>query len=217
MFGMKKALNIYRHGNKFGVPRDVVAKLAQPDERTPDYAELQSRKHNLVFLYGNEMKGGRESFKGVEPLYTDVYTKDSYIMLKVREGEKATPVVLDPPDYHFVAGPIKRMPRAVVKGELFQLTAQEIATLDKLRVNGVQFKRIRVKIDVEHYTISEHAKEELRMSEPLYHSKRVHMYFGETEFFSFAKIDPKSISLFKQREHNDDYVSRYYYSPEDRG
>jgi gamma-glutamylcyclotransferase (GGCT)/AIG2-like uncharacterized protein YtfP len=219
MLGLYRKL---RYGNKFGVPKSVVEKLMTPNLVTPDMAELQARKFNLVFLYGNEMKGCREAIKDVQPLYgadVGVHTTDPYVMIKVRENAKVTPVVLEPPNYHLVAGTVKRMPKATIRGELFQLTANEIAELDKLRGNGKIYTRVRVKITVPHHTLTNHAIGRERvtmMSEQLRFDKRVHMYLGNYEFFSFAKIDAKSAKLLKTRDDNSNYVSRYFYGPEDR-
>lgn len=227
MFGLKKLLR----GNSVGMPKELVERLKTPPKFTPDGAELQNRKHNLVLLYGNEMNGGRDTNVEVKPLYKDVFTADPFVMVKVRQGEKVAPVVLPPPEllmrtkktkvYAYDSIPkaiggshLTRLPPAPIKGELYQLTDGEVESLDKHYENTVVFDRIRVKVRVEHYAISKH-DHEARISEPLFFGKRVFMYVARLEALARMTVSLNSIQLYKHREHNQIYEPRYYYSPQD--
>lgn len=229
-----KLLNRLRHGNEVGIPKDAMKRLTTRPEHTPDAAELESRRYNLVFLYGNEMEGGRASPSGLKPLYKNVFTYDPFMMLKVQKGDMIAPVVVRPPTLitkvpsvrifacetmkeAVVTAKIAHLRPAPIQGELFQLTADEVERLDKDYQNGVFFDRIRLRINVEHYTVSRHRVgfgEEARMSEALSHTKRVHMYVGRTEAFARSTI-LDSTELFKERPHNSNYQPRYLYTRQD--
>lgn len=212
-----------RTGNRYGVPPEVVQKLAvNPHPFTPDITRLHERKHNLVFLYGNEMSNGREALPQGKLPYTDVFTEIPLVMIKTKENQKIIPAVVNPPEEINSSNIFRRLPKAKVKGELYQLDDVEIAALDAAYQNGLLFNRIRVTVKVENFAITSHERTSLTSVEhvtsgPLYYEKRAFMYLGNFDYFNYAKIDRDSYKLLKDRPDNQDYEPRYFYTPQDWG
>lgn len=190
------------------VPKAMVDKWMKGYEFTPDFHELEQFKHRLVFLYG----GTRETTSlGIEPIW-DGLTENDFVMVKYKEGERAFPIVVDPP--HDTLSRHFKVMRAPIAGKIFQLTAGEIKSLDNFYSNGVVFKRQPVKIVIP-YKVKGEKDGEVIETDPLTYVKKCFMYVGSFDYWNLMPLDRTSHRLLKEREHNKNYKAKYYFTPSD--
>lgn len=110
----------------------------QVNTNTHDLCELERQNFVLLFIYDEMMKGrlhnvllGEGSFK-----IATAVTKDDFYLCKNTEGDSIRVIMLR----HY---PQSSKP---VQGELWAIHPSSIITIDKYKVNGVQFKRNKIDV-----------------------------------------------------------------------
>ncbi len=111
----------------------LAEKLRSRARRTPDYKEMKSKKHILVFVYGSLMKGGflNETLKDSKFLYAAETGSSSFIMK----------------DLGSFPGLIRsRSPGSGYKifGEVYDIDALTLTDLDGIESNGRFYQRCQI-------------------------------------------------------------------------
>lgn len=122
---------------------------------TPDFPELEKQKRVNVFVYDHLMKGGTEhdmiakhNILGRLPIYIG-YTEDEFFHWKKDLGEESFSIALhDQITGHSIQKHTMKPMR--IQGEVYSIRSPQIARLDYLRENGLQYFRKRVNIVVPH-------------------------------------------------------------------
>jgi hypothetical protein len=116
---------------------------------TPDFWQLQQKQNHHVFVYDNVMKDHHKHVLIDEAPFLGVaFTLQAkYMMWKKDLGVESYPFVLEG---------VARSSRIVVepsriKGELYDLTPEQVIKLDGYMYNTVQFNRIRLKVLIPHF------------------------------------------------------------------
>jgi gamma-glutamylcyclotransferase (GGCT)/AIG2-like uncharacterized protein YtfP len=150
---------------------------------TPDMWQLQQKVNHHVFLYGDTMEGHRNHYKYISnsPFLGIAYTvPHSFIMWKKAIGEESFPLVLQG-----VSHPAVKPNR--VRGELYDLSPQQVIKLDEYMLNTVQFNRVRLKVVVPHTRIvrfdPEHGESRLVETKGIYPPVECWMYVGRTDYW----------------------------------
>lgn len=112
---------------------------------TPDIAVLEQKQHWLLFVCDNHMTSGKNHeviAHHRHPTQKRVrgFTADHFTFFQKRTDGTGIPMPADRPDNRFTYSALK------IKGEVHAVTPECIRRLDEHYQNGVQFKRVRVKI-----------------------------------------------------------------------
>lgn len=203
MFGLVKKLLT---GNKYGIPREVVGKWQKGAKHTPDFAELEQHKKNLVFMY---------DFPGSlpDPKYSEAYTVDPMIMVKTTT-DIPFPVVIKEIPRDVVGGFWSRKEPAPIFGSIYELSAAEIKILDNDRENGVMFVRERIKISIPYIAVRKRG-DEIMDKIPMTFEKRCYTYLGPFSYWNFQQLSDRSYTLFKTRRLNLAYQEHYRFTRND--
>lgn len=115
--------------NLVELPSSSFIAKAKPSSFTPDLCFLEQKPVHLIFDHNNNVK--------TPCMHNAVYTDQKFSMW-LRNHEEGTPTLLFTDHIH----PDDRMlPRARVRGKLHQVTAKDIAALDRELNNRVQSDR----------------------------------------------------------------------------
>jgi hypothetical protein len=126
---------------------------------TPNWSILEQSEYIPMFIYCNMMHGGSQHamLDGLYKAKSDdgvsvnpyVYTKEKYNVWQTQQGRDSVPFALtsgSAPTHPFI-GTLQNIPRpSRVKGRLFFVRSDMIKDLDKLKGNGVVFRRKKVEI-----------------------------------------------------------------------
>ncbi len=128
---------------------------------TPDATELERVDYQPVFVYCNMMRGGNrysviediirtkdDNGKSISPY---VYTKDRYAVWQTRDGRDSYPVALTSSDpiISLTSGTNQVIARpGRVKGKLYYVRSELVKNLDRVRQNGILFRRRKVRLIV---------------------------------------------------------------------
>lgn len=209
--------------NPFKIDPKLARSWLEPKKNTPDYSKLCQHHHQLVFIADELQTGHRWNslLNEVIPLYDEAYTERPYVMLKYKDGEEVFPITLDPP-YDTVQKKYER--RAMVKGQVFQLTADEIELIDRHHNNTVDLHRTRVPILIPNmvgFKIEDvegaegELWDEVYISDVQHFRKRMWMYLGNFWIWNFQRECADSHKLLKMRDHNGSYIGRYSFTRND--
>lgn len=120
-------------------------------KHTPDLWKLEQFAFQNIFVSDDLMTGKKHhsiikdaAYSG-EPIHPVCYTFDKFTFFKKDLGEHSFPVSL-PWDYRPTSHLRWPVVPARVKGELYTIRPKSFIELDKLRLNGVQFHRQRVRV-----------------------------------------------------------------------
>ena len=154
---------------------------------TPDAPILERTEHQWVFLYGNLMRGRRD-YKVIKENSTfraHGLTENSYHMWKKKLGEESFPIALEKND-PWDATPYtegdklinKFEQNAYIKGELHKVDSSLMFELDKYFLNGVEFFRKQITIDIPTTRISSQG-----VTRRIRSLKNVWIYLGIPEYW----------------------------------
>lgn len=138
------------------VPEEAAIEWAHQNELTPDFWRLEQYIRQWLFVPDDMKRGGvnhhliEEAING--PIETDVYTAHPYTMWKKDLGTQSYPIVL-PADYVPSGRTIVPVEPAPIKGELYGIRPSAFISLDKHKLNGLQFFRTRVDVRVSYRTV----------------------------------------------------------------
>lgn len=148
MFGLKRRRAETETSEFIG----FLTELRDDYRYTPDILNLESRQEHLVFLY-DEFTTGRRQHKdfmseGDCIRRATAFTHNSnLVMYKKDLGLDSHPVAVYTKPVKRGEFLVKQGRPARIKGELYKLTStRPIVELDRVRENGVAFKRVRQKV-----------------------------------------------------------------------
>lgn len=116
---------------------------------TPDVGVLETYQSQLLFVYGNEMRGHskHEAVNEASCFMFSAFTKSRFTLWKHKLGKTETyPIALDP--IH------PRLPALPINGEVYAITPYQIIELDNEKENTVRFIRKRIRLIVPYQKIS---------------------------------------------------------------
>lgn len=115
---------------------------------TPDIGKLQEAAYQLIFVY-DRLQIGFDDYKAYMSEHSarlcTAFTNDHFVMFRRKLGLQSYPI-LQRKDY------VSPSP-ARIKGELHYISTDQLIRLDKLRENGVQFKRELIEIYIPHFAV----------------------------------------------------------------
>lgn len=123
---------------------DWIANASQTCPHTPDLWWLERRKHQLLFVYGTQMRGHpqHELVMNHGAYAAATYTEGKFTLWKKQLGKESFPIALQGsgwrvPDW-------KKPPHSRVQGELYAIETAQLIELDKHYQNTLEFDRQRV-------------------------------------------------------------------------
>lgn len=165
------------------------------EHMTPDIVELQNTALNFVFVPDECMmlmpKHALVSKTNFYPFCT-AYTSEPFLFLQKDLGKESHPVALRDPSIEVKNELPPWMAQALrIRGEIFGLSGSDFIDLDKHKLNGVQFDRVRVKVNVpyikrySHTETSENGVVQISYSssKDMLTSIDAWMYVGKPEFW----------------------------------
>jgi hypothetical protein len=119
---------------------EIIKKLKERSERTPDFPDLRMLKEIPVFLYGLEKRGMNYNYllRGSYCYGTCHTMSDRFLM---KETEAKTPVVFETTRDHKM--------KYKIRGEVFGCSVEHIHLLDRVYFNGERFKRCLRRVQFE--------------------------------------------------------------------
>lgn len=203
--------------NPYGIPENIVRRWSLGKPLTPDYGLLLQHKYQLVFIADELQTGHRANgvLQGVFPLYNEAFTERPYVLLKVHAEEQTRPALVNPEDDTNLK---KWRKRAMVKGQVFQLTPDELVAVDTYKRNTVDCRRSRVPILIEQHVVLEEERDgwtETALLDQSFFKKRMWVYFDNFIYWSYQQRYRTDNSLLKSRPNNGAYVSRYSFTRND--
>lgn len=168
-----------------------LADAAREVDFTPDVAALEMKGMVRLFEYGECMTP--------YVLYKDIlccsvchgtaFTVEAKFKMVTNTRDKY-PVVLEASrkEQRQVAYPYPNGTAARIKGELHSVTPQTLFELDRRRLNGVRFKRVRLQVDVPHHKIlsydNKHGEPKIVKTGQLHEVTNAWVYIGIKELWT---------------------------------
>lgn len=177
---------------------------------TPDLWQLEQKKSHLVFIHDDMMmtqpnhdlvKNG--SLSGFYPLNYG-YTTRKFTFVKKELHDKSFPIAIDIREKdnlpHWMAKECR------IRGEIYAIRPMQFIALDNHRQNGVQFKRVKVNINIGYRKLMKHtitdsrgkAYSEFNLCREEMTTQEMFMYVGREEywkdqlesgFFNFSPVE----------------------------
>jgi len=149
---------------------------------TPDMANLERKAFHRLFVYNNWQHGqhGHDQLGGEAiRLAAAVSTDRDFVVLKKKLGKETYPIALDLEAEKYTLGRETFFgPRGQILGQLFYVRPSVIKELDKQQLNGIEFSRERINIDV---PFREH--DGTAISDPKIMRMDAWAYIGRTEYW----------------------------------
>lgn len=214
MFAAKVDVAQFDEATEHNKLRDQIHAIVEWDRErlqfTPDYNELQQRKSVLVFIHDDmaQLQSNHDmvrlgSLSGFYPFMYG-YTTKKYTFVKKNLGLKSFPIALDLRDTEEL--PVFMTEAHRIRGEVYAIRPPQMIVLDTHRQNGVQFRRVKVNINIGYQKLyrkavvddkgRSHAEYNFGKEEMC--SEEMMMYVGREEywkdqlkagFFDFKPID----------------------------
>lgn len=157
---------------------------ANLNSHTPDLAMLEEREHLLLFVT-DDMQRGHHNHKllGDSPEFVmQTTTFDKFSFWRKEAGLESYPIALRTAFtndvYDIRTGHQRGAPPAPIRGELFKVRPETFLKLDKHRLNGVEFKRERVKLNLNFRWVHYSQQHGAHISERFMQPVRAFMYVG---------------------------------------
>lgn len=175
-------------------------------EFTPDLWNMERRQLQLLFVYDEMMQGhhGHDLIKEHSVSLAAAYTEDKFILWRKNLGKKSYPIPL-----------VKKylsVPSARIKGQLYGILPPQFKELDKHKLNGVSFIRVRVNIQIPYRRIVKMREEQgtVKLDEEI-QRVRAWMYIGVPNYWD-DQIDSGFLYSPTQIYHpNREWLDKYYY------
>lgn len=203
---------------------DLIANIVANDHTrmySPDAMVLQQQSHHPVFLYCDRQSTHPRAAVDTERLW-DAYTVRRHTLWKHDLGKMSYPIALNSvPAY-------QRLPHLVIRGEVVNMRTEDLILLDEAKRNRVEFKRIKVPVQVKLHQMAE-TKERSRLEQihripyqrgdhypiPVNYTVEVWMYIGIASFWvniidNGAIFPPGQIITPNKSQLNE---NRYYLFP----
>jgi hypothetical protein len=104
------------------------------------------------------------------------------------------------------------VPSARIKGELYAVTPAQYKELDKYKVNGVHFIRVRVNLDIPYRQLVKTRQDQgTVLLEEKIQTVRAWMYVGVPAFWDHMIDSGYLFSPVKTYTPNRDWLEKYYY------
>jgi len=173
---------------------------------TPDLWNMERRQLQLLFVYDEMMKGHhehdliREHSVGV----ATAYTEERFILWKKNLGKLSYPIPL--------AKKYLSVPSAKIKGELYGVLPPQFKELDKHKLNGVHFIRVRVNVSVPYRRIVKTREQQgTVMLDEEVQRIRAWMYIGVPSFWDDQIDSGYLFSPVQSYSPNREWLDKYYY------
>ena len=152
---------------------------------TPDVPQLFQFKRQHVFVADNVHDDVLQNWSwNGEPIHPTCYTHHEYTLWKKDLGTKSYSIIL-PSNYRPSGFTLVPVEPGKIRGSLWNVSPYAIISLDKAKVNGVQFVRTRVPIDYNYRTVCYDDKHVLpKISGHNYFQMQdAYMYIGNPEYW----------------------------------
>jgi gamma-glutamylcyclotransferase (GGCT)/AIG2-like uncharacterized protein YtfP len=173
---------------------------------TPDMWNMERRQFQLLFVYDEMMNGHRqhnlisEHSVGV----ATAFSQEKFILWRKNLGKESYPIPLT-----------KRytsVPPARIKGELYAVSSPQYKELDKYKVNGVHFIRVRMNVDIPYRQLVKTRQDQgTVLLEEKIQTIRAWMYVGVPSFWDDMIDSGYLFSPVRSYTPNREWLGNYYY------
>lgn len=179
---------------------------------SPDLFHLEQFEFIPFFICDEMMREfeGYEAFKEASFFYATAFTLDRFLMLRKNLGKASSSIPLDPAEARLLVSRAEVLP---IRGEIHMIRPYAIAELDTRMLNGVEFKRKRVPLQIPHQLKIETEDGGIFYSETQYHifeDIEFMMYVGNYDHWQWS-LNEKVFELAKPVEAKHPY---YFHAQE---